>query len=192
AILGLLPHAEATGRRHVLTTAIEHKSVLEPFDRLAATGIDVEVVPVTAGGYVESNAVRRRLRPDTLLVSVMHANNETGVLQPVREIAELLTGTQTLFHIDAAQTFGKEVDELRGLRCHFLSISAHKVYGPKGVGALYAAREKARRRPLTPLQFGGGQEMGYRPGTLPVPLIVGLGAASDLAGRECQERRRSA
>lgn len=122
----------------------------------------------------------------------MHANNETGVLQPVGEIAALLADTKTLFHIDAAQTFGKEVEALRGVRCHFLSISAHKIYGPKGVGALYARREKGQRRPLTPLQSGGGQEMGYRPGTIPVPLVVGLGTAAELAGREHQDRRREA
>jgi cysteine desulfurase len=191
-ILGLLPHAQATGRRHVLTTAIEHKAVLEPMDRLRTAGLEVELLPVTAGGYVEPDEVRRRLRPDTLLVSVMHANNETGVLQPVREIADLLADTKTLYHIDAAQTFGKEVETLRGLRCHFLSISAHKIYGPKGVGALYARREKGQRRPLTPLLVGGGQEMGYRPGTLPVPLVVGLGVAAELAGREYQDRRRAA
>src|SRR5205085_5729428 len=150
------------------------------------------LLPVTTGGYVEPDAVRRRLRPDTLLVSVMHANNETGVVQPVREIADLLAGTETLFHIDAAQTFGKEVETLRGIRCHFLSISAHKIYGPKGIGALYAPRQKGQRRPLTPLLVGGGQEMGFRPGTLPVPLIVGLGAAASLAGREYRGRRCAA
>lgn len=191
-ILGLRQHAEATNRRHFLTTAIEHKAVLEPMGRLRETGLQVEFLPVTAGGYVEPDEVRRRLRPDTLVVSVMHANNETGALQPVREISDLLTDTKTLFHIDAAQTFGKEVETLRGLRCHFLSISAHKVYGPKGVGALYARRERGQRRPLTPLLYGGGQEMGYRPGTLPVPLVVGLGLAAQLAGSEYQDRRRAA
>jgi cysteine desulfurase len=191
-ILGLRQYAEATGRRHVLTTTIEHKAVLEPMDQLRQAGIEVGMLQVTAGGYVEPDEVRRRLRNDTLLVSVMHANNETGVLQPVREISELLAGTKTLFHIDAAQTFGKEVETLRGLWCHFLSISAHKIYGPKGIGALYARREKGQRRPITPLLFGGGQEMGYRPGTLPVPLVVGLGVAAELAGREHQDRRITA
>jgi cysteine desulfurase len=192
AILGLLQHAEATCRRHVLTTAIEHKAVLEPMERLREAGVEVEVLPVTAGGYVEPDAVRSRLRPDTLLVSVMHANNETGVLQPIREIADLLAGTETLFHVDAAQTYGKEVEVLRSLRCHFLAISAHKVYGPKGIGALYARRGGGRRRPIVALLFGGGQEMGLRPGTLPVPLVVGLGTAAELAGQECQERQSAA
>src|SRR5262249_29998628 len=115
AILGLARHGEATGRKHVLATAIEHKSVLEPVDRLREAGFDVELLPVTSGGYVEPDAVKARLRPDSLLVSVMHANNETGVLQPVVEVAKLLAGTPTFFHVDAAQTFGKEVEEVQDL-----------------------------------------------------------------------------
>jgi cysteine desulfurase len=191
-LLGLVRHGLETNRKHVLATAIEHKSVLEPLDRIRELGFEVELVPVTAGGYVEPDAVRGRLRQDTLLVSVMHANNETGVLQPVREISEFLAGTGVLFHVDAAQTFGKEVEILRELRCDFLSISGHKIYGPKGIGALYARRRGAQRRLLTPLMYGGGQEMGLRPGTLPVSLVVGLGAAAALAERECLERRQAA
>jgi cysteine desulfurase len=191
-LLGLMKRGLATGRLHVLATAVEHKSVLEPLDRLREAGFDVELLPVTPGGYVEPETVRRRLRPDTLLVSVMHANNETGVLQPVAEVAELLADTAVYFHVDAAQTFGKEVEELRRLRCDFLSLSGHKVYGPKGVGALFARREGGKRRPLTPLFYGGGQEMGWRPGTLPVPLVVGAGAAAELAGREYRQRRAAA
>jgi len=122
----------------------------------------------------------------------MHGNNETGVLQPVVEIGKLLEGRKTLYHVDAAQTFGKEVETLRELRCDFLSISGHKIYGPKGVGALFARRLPAQRRPLTPLMYGGGQEMGWRPGTLPVPLIVGLGTAAEIAAREYRKRRDAA
>jgi cysteine desulfurase len=191
-LLGLVSHAMKVGRKHVLATAIEHKSVLEPLDKLREYGLEVELVPVTAGGYVEPEAVQQRLRPDTLVVSVMHANNETGVLQPVEDIATLLADTSVLFHVDAAQTFGKEVEALRRLRCEFLSISGHKIYGPKGIGALYARRRGAQRRPLLPILHGGGQEMGLRPGTLPVPLVVGLGAAATLASREYLERREAA
>jgi len=191
-LLGLMRHGLATDRRHILATAIEHKSVLEPLDRLREGGFEVELLPVTPGGYVELSAVQERLRPETLLVSVMHANNETGVLQPVVEIAQLLANTQTMYHIDAAQTFGKEVDTLQQLPCDFLSISGHKMYGPKGIGALYARRVRNQRRPLTPLMYGGGQEMGWRPGTLPVPLVVGIGAASELASQEYRERREMA
>jgi len=166
--------------------------VLEPLDRLRELGFEVELAPVTGGGYVEPDAIRARLRPDTLVVSVMHANNETGVLQPVAEIAELLADTKTLIHIDGAQTFGKEVETLRTLRYDLLAISGHKIYGPKGVGALFARRLSGKRRPLTPISVGGGQESGLRPGTQPVPLIVGMGAAAEFAGAEYQHRRNEA
>jgi len=192
AILGLSRHGLDTGRKHVISTAIEHKAVLEPLEQLRKLGFEVELVPVTSGGYVEPEAIRGRLRPDTLLVSVMHANNETGVLQPVEEIAELLEGTDTFFHTDAAQTFGKEVEALRKLRCDFISISGHKIYGPKGIGALYVRRTEGHKQPLTALLYGGGQERGLRPGTIPVPLVVGLGVAAELAGREYLQRRRAA
>ena len=142
------------------------------------------MLPVTSGGYVEPDTVRERLRADTLVVSVMHANNETGVLQPVLEIGEHLAETKTLFHVDAAQTFGKEVEALRRLKCDFLSISGHKIYGPKGIGALYVRRSAIQKKLLAPLMFGGGQEVGLRPGTLAVPLIVGLGEAAELARKE--------
>lgn len=184
AILGLQAHAEKTNRRHILSTAIEHKAVLGPLSELRRRGFEVEFLPVTAGGFVEPETVSSRLRPDTLLVSVMHANNETGVLQPVNEIADLLDGRETFFHTDAAQTFGKEVEELRRLKCDFISMSSHKIYGPQGVGALYVRRRGTSRRPLEPLLFGGGQERSLRPGTVPVPLVVGFGAASELAASE--------
>ena len=124
-----------------------------------------------------SIAVKKILRPDTLLVSVMHANNETGILQPVHEIAELLRGTDTLFHTDAAQTFGKEVPALQALKADMVSISGHKIHAPQGVGALLVRRRGMQKRPVLPLLFGGGQERGLRPGTVPVALAVGLGEA---------------
>jgi cysteine desulfurase len=191
-ILGLARYGEETGRKHVVATAIEHKAVLEPVDQLRKLGFRVDLAPVTVGGYVDPDTLHALLRPDTLLVSVMHANNETGVLQPVREIAELLVDRDVFFQTDAAQTFGKEVESLRRLRCDFLSISAHKIYGPKGVGALYVRKRPTARRPLAPLIYGGGQERGLRPGTLPVPLAVGLGEAAALAAREFEDRRTAA
>jgi cysteine desulfurase len=188
-ISGLAQHTVASERRHILATAIEHKAVLEPLDRLRAQGFSVELIPVTSGGFVELDSIRKALRPDTLLVSVMHANNETGVLQPVEQVGEMLADTGVFFHVDAAQTFGKEP---LALRCDFLSISGHKIYGPKGIGVLYARRRGGQKRPLVPLQLGGGQEMGLRPGTVPVPLVVGLGEAAALAGQEQQARRVAA
>jgi len=192
ALLGLAKYGEEHNRKHIVSTAIEHKAVLEPLDDLASRGFEVDLAPVTSGGYVESDEIKRRLRPDTLLVSVMHANNETGVMQPVLEIAELLAESPTLFHVDAAQTYGKEVEELKQLRCDFLSISGHKVYAPKGIGALYVRRQGGRRPPVSAISFGGGQERGLRPGTIPVPLAVGLGKAAELASTEFQTRREQA
>ena len=189
AILGLAPHGEATGRRHLVTTAIEHKAVLEPMQALATRGFDVTFVPPTGGGWVDPDAIRAALRKDTLLVSVMHVNNETGVIQPIDDIAKLLSGHEAFFHVDAAQGFGKGKVSLEEPRIDLISVSAHKIYGPKGVGALVARRRGFGRVPLTPLMFGGGQERGVRPGTVPVPLVVGLGLAAELALREADKRR---
>lgn len=192
ALLGLAKWGERNGRRHIVTSAIEHKAVLEPLEQLRESGFDIEHVPVARGGYVDHHDVVRRVRQDTLLVSLMHSNNETGVLQPIRDVAAGLAGKNIFFHIDAAQTFGKEIEALRDTRCDFISISGHKIYGPKGIGALYARRAGAQKRPITPLLHGGGQEMGMRPGTLPVPLIVGLGAAAELAQKEHRNRAEKA
>ncbi len=159
-ILGLESQGLRSSRKHVLATCIEHKSVLEPLTKLRALGFQVELLPVTAGGYVEPDAVRRRLRRDTLLVTMMHANNETGVLQPVIEVAGLLANSEVLFHVDAAQTFGKEVDGLKRLDFDFLSLSGHKIYGPAGIGALVVRRRASRRAAITPILYGGGQERG--------------------------------
>jgi cysteine desulfurase len=122
----------------------------------------------------------------------MHANNETGIIQPVQEVSDLLAGSKTFFHTDAAQTFGKEVENLKALQCDFMSISGHKIYGPQGIGAIYVRKIGLQGRPLEPLMYGGGQERGFRPGTLPVPLIVGLGTAARLAAEEYIERNMSA
>ena len=192
AILGLRDFGEKTGRKHIISTAIEHKAVLEPLERLASLGFDVEYAPVTRGGYVEARTIQEMLRPDTLLVTVMHANNETGILQPVEEIGQLINNTETLFHTDAAQTFGKEVPTLQRLKCDLLSVSGHKFGGPQGIGALLVRRNGAKRRPVGPLIVGGGQEKGLRPGTIPVALAVGFATAAQLACSEWQERQEAA
>ncbi len=180
-ILGLATFGEKEGRRHIVSTAIEHKAVLEPLETLQATGFTVTLVRPDSAGAVTAEAVQAALRSDTLLVSVMHVNNETGARQPIAEIASRLEGHDAYFHVDAAQGFGKELDVLRLPRIDFISISSHKIYGPVGVGALVARRRGFRKPPLSPLAYGGGQERGLRPGTLPVPLIVGLGLAAELA-----------
>jgi cysteine desulfurase len=132
--------------------------------------------------------VAAAVRPDTLLVSVMHVNNETGVIQPVSEIADRLQHRDVFIHIDAAQSFAREIEALRHPRIDLISVSAHKINGPKGVGALIARRRAGGRVPIQPLMFGGGQERGLRPGTMPVPLVAGFGLAAELAAAERAER----
>lgn len=181
AIIGLARWGKENGRTHIISTQIEHKAVLEPLNYLKTQGFDIDLIGVTPDGRVDANAIKDKLRSNTLLVSVMHANNETGVIQPVEEIAEFLTESNVYFHVDASQTFGKLVLELQELKYDLLSISGHKIYGPQGIGALILRRKNYRRPPVQPITFGGGQERGLRPGTLPVALIAGLGAASKIA-----------
>ena len=189
AILGLAPFGEANGRRHVVSTAIEHKAVLEPLEALAARGFEVTLVAPGSDGAVRPAAVRTAVRDDTLLVSVMQVNNETGVRQPIEAVATTLEGHEAYLHVDAAQGFGKELVALRSPRIDLMSISSHKVYGPAGVGALVARRRGFDKVPLACLMRGGGQERGLRPGTLPVALIAGLGAAAERAAAEVEVRR---
>lgn len=191
ALLGLAAHGEATGRRHVVSTAIEHHAVLEPLDELERRGFEITRLRPDEGGAVDAASVRDAVRPDTLLVSVMHVNNETGVVQPIEAISALLDGTETFFHVDAAQGFGKDLAPLRNRRVDLISVSGHKIHAPQGVGALVARRRDGRRPPIQPLAFGGGQERGYRPGTLPVPLIAAVGRAAELALEEHAERTRA-
>lgn len=184
ALLGLAGRGEATGKRHIISTQIEHKAVLEPLEALQRRGFEVELLAPTEGGWVSPGAVAAALRPDTLLVSVMAVNNETGVIQPIEELAAILSGHDAFFHVDAAQAYGKLLAPLRQQRLDLISISGHKIGAPKGIGALVARRRGYKRAPLEPLMFGGGQERGLRPGTLPVALIAGLGIASALAVKE--------
>jgi cysteine desulfurase len=190
ALLGLRDHGERTGRRHIVSTTLEHKAVLEPLEQLAAHGFTVTLVSPDKSGAVSADSIRAALRPDTLLVSVMHVNNETGVEQPIGEIAAVLNGHEAFFHVDAAQSFGKVLPALRNPRIELISVSAHKIYGPKGVGALIVRRRGYDRIPLAPLVFGGGQERGLRPGTQPVGLIVALGEASEVAIKEQAKREK--
>ena len=189
AILGLADALRENGLTHVLSTSIEHKAVLEPLERLEEQGFDVELLRPDDSGRVSASQVDEALRPETGLVSVMHVNNETGIKQPITEIAETLGSHQTYFHVDAAQGFGK-LPEINSPRVDLVSVSGHKVYAPKGIGALIARRRGHTRTPLTPLMVGGGQERGRRPGTLPVHLIVGLGEASRIAVKERDKRTK--
>lgn len=189
AILGLKQAGMQQNKRHIITTAIEHKAVLEPCAALEGEGFEVTYLPVTQGGVVEPEVILNALRPDTLLVSVMQVNNETGVKQPLDAIAQVLKGHSAYFHTDAAQGFGKDLDTLRNPRIDLISVSGHKVYAPKGIGALIMRRRGYERPPLSPLVFGGGQERGLRPGTLPVALVAALGAAAETAVRDHDKRQ---
>lgn len=190
AILGLAAHGESEGRKHVISTRIEHKAVLEPVEVLRERGFEVTWADCDSQGRIDPAAIGSALRPDTLLVSVMAANNETGVRQPLAEIGEVLAGHAAYFHTDAAQSFGKDIETLRTNRLDLISISGHKIYGPKGIGALVVRRRGYGRVPLKPLIHGGGQERGLRPGTLPVALVAALGTAAETAVKDCEKRRK--
>ena len=164
---------------HLVTTAIEHRSVLDACTRLQADGWALTVVGVDSCGRVDPDDVRRALQPDTLLVSVMAANNEIGTLQPIAAIGAIVRAHGALFHVDATQALGRMALDVQADTIDLLSLSAHKLYGPKGVGALYV-RRRPRRTELLPLIEGGGQEGGLRPGTLNVPGIVGTGIACEI------------
>jgi cysteine desulfurase len=191
AIIGLRAAGLEQGKRHIITTAIEHKAVLEPCAALEADGFRVTYLPVTAGGWVDPERVRTALQPDTLLVSIMQVNNETGVRQPLTEIADLLKDHPTYFHTDAAQGYGKDLATLRHPRIDLISLSGHKLFAPQGIGALIARRRGYNRPPLRPLTWGGGQERGLRPGTLPIALIVALGLTAQIAVRDHDKRQRA-
>ncbi len=162
---------------HLITTAIEHSAVLRAAERLEDRGAEVTFVPPLANGLIDPGAIRAAIRPHTRLISVMLANNETGVLQPVEEIGKIASEAGAFFHIDAVQGAGKVAFDVRRFGCHLLSISAHKMHGPKGVGGLYVRRGT----PLEPLVVGGSHERRQRAGTENVPGIVGLGKAAELA-----------
>ena len=166
--------------RHLITQATEHKAVLDTCQRLESEGFEITWLPVNSAGRVSPEELSRKIRPDTLLVSIMYANNETGTIQPVREIGAICKERNVFFHTDATQAVGKIPVDVEADGIDLLSLSAHKLYGPKGCGALFVRRKGPRVR-LMPLFDGGGHERGYRSGTLNVPGIVGLGAACEIA-----------
>lgn len=188
AILGAaLAHPE---KKHLVTTAIEHPSVLGPCEHLATQGYELTVLGVDGYGRVSPDEVRAALREDTALVSVMGANNEVGSVQPLAEIGAVCAERGVLFHADLAQVVAHRPVNVGRENIHLASLSGHKAYGPKGIGALYV-RSRSPRARLAPITYGGGQERALRPGTLNVPLVVGLGKAIEIATMEAaQECRR--
>jgi cysteine desulfurase len=191
AILGLANGTASKSKRHIVSTAIEHKAVLEPLEHLADRGFSVQLVAPNSKGRVDANQVLSAITDETLLVSVMHVNNETGVIQPIEEIADGLEGRDVYFHVDGSQGFGKDIERLRHPRIDMISVSGHKIYAPKGIGALVMRRRSRRRIPISPLQLGGGQERGLRPGTQAVHLIAALGKASEVSLRDSDIRNLS-
>lgn len=180
AILGVVDALAANpndSRAHIVTTAIEHHAVLNSCQALEERGISVTYVPVAASGVVDAAEIRQALRPETLLISVMHANNEIGTLQPIEEIGRVAAEADVYFHCDAVQSAGKLPLDVNRLAVDLLSISAHKIHGPKGVGALFVRSGT----PLAPQFHGGHHERDRRPGTENVAGIVGLGKAAELA-----------
>ena len=177
--LALLGIANALGhtKRHLVISAIEHPAIMQPAQHLREMGWSLTVVPVDGYGRVDPQAVAAAVRPDTGLVSVMHANNEVGTIQPIAEIARLVKPMGALLHTDAAQSAGKVELDIEALGVDLLTLAGHKFYATKGVGALYVRAGT----PIKPILFGANQEHGLRPGTENVPLVVGMGAAARLA-----------
>lgn len=181
AIQGLAEYACRSGKRHIITSSIEHKAVLETVKAMERQGFDVDFVAPEPSGRVDAAKIVDKFRDTTLLVSLMHVNNETGMIQPVEELGAELAARDVFFHVDATQSCGKLVDELRTLAYCMLSFSAHKLRGPQGIGVLVLRKKGYRRPPVKAIMYGGQQERGLRPGTIPVALAAGCGAACALA-----------
>jgi cysteine desulfurase len=175
-------HFYAGKGKHLITVKTEHKAVLDPCRELERQGFEVTYLDVQENGLVDLEALKQALRPDTTLVSVMFVNNEIGVVQPIAEIGEICRAKGIIFHVDAAQATGKVDIDLNNLKVDLMSFSAHKTYGPKGIGALYVQRKPRVR--LEPQMHGGGHERGFRSGTLPTHQIVGMGEAFRIARQE--------
>lgn len=182
AIKGAAEYLESKGN-HIITVVTEHKAVIDTCKHLERNGCEVTWLPVKTDGMVDLEQLEAAIRPETILISIMAANNETGVVQEIAKIGELCRKHKVLFHTDAVQAFGKIPLDVEAMNIDLMSISGHKIYGPKGVGALYVRRRRPRVR-ISPQIHGGGHERGNRSGTLAVPLIVGFGAAAALAKEE--------
>lgn len=182
AILGVAEMYKEKGN-HIITCTTEHKAVLDPCKHLEERGYDITWLKVDAQGMISLDELRAAITDKTILITIMHGNNEIGTLQPIEKIAEIAREKNVLFHTDAVQSAGRVPIDVEKMKIDLLSLSGHKIYGPKGVGALYVRRKNPRVR-LSPIVFGGGHERGMRSGTLNVPGLAGFGAACELAQKE--------
>lgn len=186
AIFGLVHAQKSESRKRIVTSAIEHKSVLNPSKKLLEIGFDVIFLPADQWGRIRLDAAEKAINEETLLVSIQAANNEIGTLQPIQEIANLAHKNGAVFHCDGAQALGKMEVDVHKFGIDLFSMSAHKVYGPKGIGALFI-NGGPRASPIEPILYGGGQEFGLRSGTLNVPGMVGFGEACRIAQQKLSE-----
>ena len=185
AILGIAKWAKENSKTHIITTSMEHKAILEPLRRLEQQGFTVEYVNPRLDGRIAIEDIVARIQDQTSLVSVMYVNSETGIIQPVQELGEILECKGVYFHIDATQALGKLNDDIRHTKYNMMSMAAHKIGGPQGIGAFILKRgNDFKRPPIEPLMYGGSQERGYRPGTTPVALIAGFAEAVRLSEEE--------
>ena len=184
AIQGLQEYADKTGKNHIITSSMEHKAILETVKAMEKKGFKVDIVSPDLSGRVNADEVLSLIGEDTLLVSIMHVNNETGIIQPIKEIGEKLSEKGILFHIDATQSCGKLVDEIKNIKYNMLSFSAHKLQGPQGIGVLVLRKTGYKLPPVKNIFYGGQQEHGIRPGTIPVALVAGCGKACEIAEKD--------
>ena len=185
AILGIAKWAKENGKTHIITTSMEHKAILEPLRHLEQQGFTADYVNPGLDGRVAVEDIVSRIQDKTALVSVMYVNSETGIIQPVQELGKILESKGVYFHIDATQALGKLNNEIRHTKYDMMSMTAHKIGGPQGIGAFILKRGKDfKRPPIEPLMYGGPQERGYRPGTTPVALIAGFAEAVRLSEKE--------
>lgn len=185
AILGIADVQRKKGK-HIITSSIEHHAVLETCEYLEKNGFDLTIIPVDEEGFVDPQAVAQAIRPDTILISIMHANNEVGAIQPIAEIGKIAKEKGVTFHVDAVQSLAKIPIDVKAMNIDLLTMSSHKIYGPKGVGALYSRKGVK----LTARVYGGGQEKKRRSGTENLPGIIGFGKACELAAKRMEEEEK--
>ena len=176
---------------HLITSSYEHPAIINVAKELEKKGVEVSYVKPNTNGVINSENIKKNIQDNTTLISIMYVNNELGCINPIEKIINIAKENNIKTHTDAVQLIGKGILDLNILKVDYLSIAPHKYYGPKGIGALVIRRRDGKRPPLSPLMYGGGQELGLRPGTLPVPLIVGLGKAAELSRKEALERKKA-